>query len=252
MSLNPEVAGIDLSIMQDTVAEFMPAYYKLSHGTVEIDPNQAADLKLTPEKPNSARSVTPVHFRGEQIADAYTIVFGPQDGTGDESAYELADIDTTARYPNDPKVVPRSKAGMDSEAHLTIASIDTEKPRNKPHTIVPFAGSLSLLGLSHSMQLQKIGVLGQRPGVLTDVFDADYNEYRYQPEPTATITTAASSDRQIGPRFGDPHAVFNPRRTIVQIATFIGLPAGCPPHNRQALMFLGADPQSLDIRSIVN
>lgn len=254
MSLNPEVAGIDLALMQDTVAECMPAYTKLSHGTVMIDPNQAADLALTLDKPNSARSVTPVFFRGEQLPDtyAYTIVFGPHDGTGDESTYQLSDIDTGVHYPHAPKVVPRSKAAVDSEVHLTIASIDTEKSCNRPHTVAPFAGSLSLLGLTPAMQLRKIGVLGQRPGVLTDVFDADYHEYRYQAEPTTTITTAAAADRQIGPRFGDPHAVFNPRRTIVQIATFIGLPANCPPHNRQALMFLGADAHSLNIRNSVN
>lgn len=85
-----ELAGISLSRFIDPVRESLKRYENNSHGFLMFDAEKAGKLELTPDKPNSARTATPVNYLNDYIGTLYVIAFRPGDGTGDEKTYSLA------------------------------------------------------------------------------------------------------------------------------------------------------------------
>ncbi len=139
------------------------------------------------------------------------IAFAPKDGTGDEKTYKVIDINK-GDYPGVAKVIPRSKAAVHSEAHLTIATKHLDLPNQDPSL---FAGRLNLLGLK-DRDLVLLGALGQVAHQF-NLTSAGIGEA----EPVATLT--AGYDKQSGQRFGDPHAVVNPYSRSLQVCGFISV-----------------------------
>lgn len=149
------VSGIELTSITDPVRQALMGYQSWSEHSVQFDIDKASQLELTPYKPNAARSATTVHYLGEAIATLYVIAFRPGDGTGDESAYKLADLKTDI-YPRNPKVVPRAKS-VHTEAHLTLASFAVDQPNADP---LLYTGNLAVIGIS-GITLVPLGEVGQ-------------------------------------------------------------------------------------------
>jgi hypothetical protein len=204
------VSGLSLEKLAEPIRPALEAYAEQSDGAVVFDLDGATKLELTPDKPNSARSATPVEHLGEVAGTLYVIVFASEDGTGDESAYKLDDSMLGGGYPLLPKVVPRSKAGTHSEGHLSIATFfpyADEEP-------IMFANHLNLVSFKEG-RLAQLAHLGQ------DRYDYVQATFRNTAaEPTATFTVG--HNQETGERFGDPHSVFN-KEFLVQIAGFLAI-----------------------------
>lgn len=215
--MKASVSGITLQSIEDVVWPTLTDYHYSTNGRVVFDIPRAARLELTPDKPNAARSASAIRFLGGVAGTLFVIVFGPGDGTGDESTHRLADIKTGA-YPQATKIVPRAKTAAHSEAHLTLASFPVDEQTAGP---VLFAGNLHALGLTKG-KIRKLGELGQRQTHFQQIMARD----QLAVDPAVTLTTGyrgvLAGDRK-GKRFGDPHAVYNPHRDVLQVCGFIAL-----------------------------
>lgn len=206
-----EIEGISLKTLKEPIYEVLRAYQDRTNGALEfqLEPDDegkdASDLTLTPDKPNTARSATPVIHLGEKIGDLYVIAFKPYDGTGDTKTFSLDKLTVDGPYPRLDKVVPRSKGGTHHEGHMTIVSHNVDDVHADP---VRFAGAYDPLGLDGHL-IKKIGELGQSATVGEDELS-----------PLTTLTVGYRQDT--GERFGDPHAVYNPNRTV-QVAGFLAI-----------------------------
>jgi hypothetical protein len=223
------LAGLPLTSFEDPIREALDLYSERTEGKVLFDSGNAARLALTPDKPNSARSATTVRHLGKTLGTLYVIAFDFEDGTGDESTYKLASQLDFGFYPSDVKVLPRSKASLHSEAHLTLASFLPKQPDADP---IMFGGSLELVGFRKPRSLARLATLGQSAGEFSH---AIFRET--QPQPTVTYTTGNHPDT--GERFGDPHAVFN-SAYIVQVCGFVAISHEMARDHAAALPTLGA------------
>jgi len=213
-----EVAGVPLKTFEDPIYHALTRYSEITDGRVLFGfLEKAVKLKLTPDKPNSARSSVPVYHEHHEIGTLYTIAFAPQDTTGDDKTYKSGDI-VTGRFPDDLKYYPRSKATVHTEAHLAIAS----KTMDSTEDPVMFAGHLRLLGLRGGVYLDEIGYVGQESHSFTNT--VSYGRPR---SPRATLTTGYQGELvnpgNPGERFGDPHALLNPKEGVIQIAGFLAI-----------------------------
>ncbi len=225
--------------LEETIRYGLQGYSDLSEGKVEFDLDAASKLGLTPDKPNSARSVTTVKYLGEAVATLYVIAFAPEDGTGDESYQKLEKIDT-GDYPHATKVIGRNKASTHSEAHLTLLTQQIEDADAEP---IAFAGSLDLLD-GRFGKVKKLANLGQDQ----ESYDATLQgESQATPRSTLTAGYHRALDWKEGSgmmwsywrqRFGEVHAVYNPHEEL-QVCGFIGIPAeNCTSENLDVLRAL--------------
>lgn len=221
------VSGITLDTLAETIPSALQAYSEVSDGAVVFDIHAAAQLELTPDKPNSARSATPVHHLGEVAGTLYVIVFDSKDGTGDENTFKLQDSMLGGSYPLESKLVPRSKAGFHSEAHLAIAAF---WPTADPDPIL-FGNHLDMVSLKDG-RMKRLAYLGQD---LHDFTQASSGNMTLGP--TATLTTGY--DSETGERFGDPHSVYN-YQPFVQIAGFLAITDSEAARHASSLTLLGA------------
>lgn len=216
--------------LEEPIRVALNGYSDISDGKVQFDVDEACLLEPTPNKPYYASSATPVRYMGEVISNLYVIAFAFQDGTGQQGAYRLDQINT-GDYPADPKVIPRQKTGIISEAHLTLLSKRLDVPGADP---VVYSGSLDLLSLESTPwafepQLVKIASLGQADRAL---FLAGLVTNGRDLKPTATLTVGyKQSDNRPrnrhnwdhpSKRFGDPHAVFN-NLPYLQVCAFLAI-----------------------------
>ncbi len=204
-----EIAGIKLDTLEDPIRQALITYEHLSDDRLGIDVDAAAKLELTPDKPNSARSATPITFNGQPAGMLYVIGFKPEDGSGDEKTFSLKDLSVDSPYPTAAKVVPRSKSGVHSEGLLTIVSQKIESPNTEPEL---FNGTFDLLGLDGTL-IRKIGELGHQSSI--DLAEAT-------PLSTYTVGHRVDSDGTLE-RFGDPHAVFSSLPDEVQFCAFLAV-----------------------------
>lgn len=228
-----QISGIELATIAEPIRPALQKYSEQTDGAVTFDIDAAAVLELTPDKPNSARSATPVRHLGEIAGTLYVIVFDMEDGTGDEKTFKLQDSMLGGNYPLESKIVPRSKAGIHSEAHLAIASLYPYSDEDP----VMFANNLDLVTLTDQHRLRQLGYLGQS---LYDLSKASVSGTEL--DPTVTLTTGYSSES--GERFGDPHAVYNKRLTV-QVAAFLAVTDEMAAEHGQMLQSLGAVEPSL-------
>lgn len=233
---SPSLQERDLYEFEVPIVDAVRQYNDIAEGAITFSPVQASILEITPDKPNSARSLTPVYVGEDEIATLYTIAFAPHDGTGDENTYRATDLQFSRRYPAAAHTVPRTKSGIDCEVHLALVAKDLERRFADPKL---FAANLDLLGFpAPGNTVDKIGTLGQPHDLFTNAIDTEW-----QPEPVVTVTTGVpeTADPATGERYGDPHAVFNRWSTVVQIAGFIALKSGASMQHREALSTLGVD-----------
>jgi hypothetical protein len=201
--MSAELMGVSVTRLEEPIGQALRTYEEVSDNGLMFDSDKASKLELTPDKPNSARSVTDVTFMTEKIGSLYVIAFKPGDGTGDESAHKLASLRVDRPYPRSTLIVPRSKAGVHSEVNLTIVRHSIEDVHAEPEK---FAGTFDLLGLDIE-RVTKIGELGH---LATEKY----------PIPVATLTVGYGED---GKRFGDPHAVYNGISDAIQVCAFLAI-----------------------------
>lgn len=65
MEMSSHVAGVPLSAFEEPISVALRGYAELAEDHVTFDVAAAARLALTPDKPNTARSVTTVRHFGE-------------------------------------------------------------------------------------------------------------------------------------------------------------------------------------------
>lgn len=202
--MTERIAGIPIDRFRDPIQKVLETYEEKAGGDLSFDIVPASNLVLTPEKPNSARSATTANFKGNAVGTLYVIAFKPGDGTGDENTYQLQNLEVAEDYPRDARIVPRSKAGVHSESHLTVVTHTIEDAHAEP---VIFGGSFDLLGLK-GQKVVKIGTLGQiDDGVAF-------------PKPMATYTTGYKDRVE---RFADPHSVFSLLPDRIQVCAFLAI-----------------------------
>lgn len=194
--------GIPLERLEGPVQAALRTYQEISNNSLTFDIENASQLILTPDKPNSARSDTAAMLNGEEIGRFYVIAFKPGDGTGSEVNYKLDQVAVDTRYPRATLVIPRNKTGVHSETHLTLVTHATDDAHAEPAL---FAGRYDLLGLASGM-VTRIGHLG-------------HLEIPELPGPKATYTVGYRGSE----RFGDPHAVYSGVKNLVQVCAFLAV-----------------------------
>jgi hypothetical protein len=208
--MSKNIEGVRLDSLQEPIHTAVTEYQQRSEGRFEFDSEAASQLELTPEKANSARSVSPVRYLGREIGDMYVIAFKPCDSTGDESTYKLNELAVSGQYPWESKVVPRLKTGIHSEVHMNLVTQKIADVHAEPGL---FNGTYDLLGLRGRI-VKKIGTVGlETPAVLSD-----------ERVPTATLTVGYQpGHEQMTERFGDPHAVYSPVPETIQVCAFLAI-----------------------------
>ncbi len=233
-AMTKEVAGVNLRDLEAPIYDALTRFSEETDGRVLFGYlEQAAQLELTPDKPNSARSSVPVYHEYEEAGTLHVIAFAPHDATGDDKTY-TADRLVNRHFPDDPRYYPRSKANAHAEAHLSILSQRIES-HDDP---VLFAGHLSLLGIfkrdyfgTEENHLVEIGYVGME----SHSFASAVRDGRSGTKPRATLTTGYRGELEHpeapGERFGDPHALLNRSGLAVQVAGFIAIsPEAAPKH----------------------
>jgi len=209
--MSKEVAGVALSDLTTPIHDALTTYQDLSNGSLQFELDVASVVELTPEKPNSARSVSTVQHLGETIGKLRVIAFAPNDGTGDESTYSLEGVYPERGLPAHSKIVPRSKTGIDSELHFTLAG----KFKDIAGDPVPFAGHLDVIGFRNDGYIGSIGSVGLGMNAFVNAL-----ELGNPAEPTVSLTVGKDF---LGERSGDPHAIYNSFGEVVQVAGFLAI-----------------------------
>src|SRR3989344_1594424 len=130
------------------------------------------DLTLTPEKPNSARTIIPVTYGTAKIGDLYAIVFVKGDGTGDSKNYKLDDLTIPSEFQHTEKperVIPRAKTGVICEGFFPLFSMTPQG-----YTVM-FAASLDELSIIDK-KITPLWRLGQT--------DSDYSKALHEKMPS--------------------------------------------------------------------
>jgi len=174
------------------------------------------DFVLTPEKPNTARTIVPVSCSGRKAGDLYAILFQEGDGTGDAKTYSLGQLKVPdeLKYREKPeRVLPRAKTGVICEGFFPMFSMRDSKP-------VMFTACLDELGidsLNNPVRVVRAWYLGQGP---TDYLRAVYMDHKTEPQVYFTV----GNDKR-GRRFGDPHSIHYGTRNVdaLQVAGFLAI-----------------------------
>jgi len=212
--MTKEVAGVPLADFHDPIVEAIRRYGHLSYGNIKIyDPEGAADLVLTPDKPYSAASEAEVRFIGGIAAKLNIFALAPGEAIGDMS--------------RDSGIIPTPRPGIHTEAHLTISTHRIDTP---DHSINLFGGRLDLLGI------------GQTPGSVTKLAEVGKRPIDYPVAPLATAITGYYDSRrmlgQSGERFGDPHLLLNSTMDMVQVFATLAMSQDMVSANPKVLQLL--------------
>jgi hypothetical protein len=224
MAKSPEVHGVPLEAFQEPIDTAYGNYQELAgNNNVDISFQRlaAGRLELTPDKPNTARSVTVMRHDDQVIGEVYTILMAPYDGTGDENVFRLGQNIQVADgsrvhkwYPGDyPAIVPRPKGRAHTELWLPLTAIDPYAGGSQ----ALHAGKLDVLGTdSIKVAPWELTVLGEL-GLSGQDFSDALNGFTEVP-PRAQLTTGYKDGR----RFGDPHAIYN-ATSALQVCGFVAL-----------------------------
>ena len=243
-----------LDMAKSPIHDALIAYSAMTGDQVIFDPDAASSLERTPEKPYYAESVSAVTHLGEAAGELTVVAFTtPYNSTGAPSPHGVYEIEDKS-LPLKSATIPRQRADVHSEVHLTIAATlaerpspgdaaDTGLPAGERSKFVPvmFAGNLDMVvgdPLSGDTIRTK-GRLGQDPKDFAQAM------WRRDASPTATLTVGNWSElhesgRDI--RMGDPYAALNRYEKIAQIAGFVSLrPEAAEKHLDMIRLLLGPD-----------
>lgn len=177
-----------------------------------FNPDDLQELTLTPDKPNTARTVIEARdHHGEKVGDMYVIAFKPQDGTGDSKSRRISDLDVKYPYFYVEALTPRDKA-LGSEVHLGILS---QAAWEREPT--PFGGQLDLIGL-RGLSLGRLGTLGVGRSSSKNISTLGFSEPAQDLQPNASYTVKGEGLS----REGDPHAAYNYTSELV-VAAFLAV-----------------------------
>lgn len=204
-----DVNNLDLRILRRPLEEALSAYE--THPAIKFQ--DFPDLTLTPDKPNSARTIIPVICEHAKLGDLYVIVFVKGDGTGDSKTYKLDELIIPPEFQHIEKperVIPRAKTGIIYEGFFPLFSMT---PKGY---IAMFASSLDELGIVNKT-ITPLWRLGQN--------DSDYSKELHGKEsanPQVYFTVGKSSNRN---RVGDPHSIYYNRNIedALQVVGFLGI-----------------------------
>jgi hypothetical protein len=221
-----EVAGIPLTTLEEPIQEALEAYTVLTDGSVTFEgADDSGHLELKSDGRYSAATKRTVRYLGSKVTDLYILAFAPYDGTGSEQTYKLDNlhIDTDI-YPMEPKIAPRSKDGVHTEAHLTIASFLVDSSNSDP---LLYAGNLDVLGFENDNKRDDRG----RKNVVAKIGEVGTAFEGVEPAAPRSTTTVGYYDygrRWSGggaevARFGDPHTIYNPYEDVVQVRAFLAI-----------------------------
>lgn len=231
--MSVEVCGVPLSEFSDPIRVSLAEYAEKTGGRYRFDLDGAVQLDFVPGK-LTARSQTAVMCGERKAADLFVIAFAPEDGTGDDKSYRLDQVHLGG-FPEDPRYIPRTKDGANSEAHLTIAAKEIETSKDP----VKFAGHLRVLGLLSGNWVYEAGYVGQDLHTFASSMEKGIDLC-----PTVTLTTGhehgLDTPENPGKRFGDPHAILNRVENAVQVAGFIAITPDAAPKHLELLRLLGA------------
>jgi hypothetical protein len=198
---------LNLGALRKPLENALREYERLHDGKLTFQ--DFPDLVLTPDKPNSARTVIPAAYLGAKAGDMYAIVFLPGDGTGDAKTYPLGTltIPPELRYSEKPeRVIPRSKKGVVCEGFFPFFSF--EGNHYNPDMFAASLDELTVDDVNNPRTIVRAWELGQRGTGLN---------------PKAYFTTGTDKN---GVRFADPHAMHYAAanaRDVVQVVGFLTL-----------------------------
>ncbi len=233
-----DIRGVSLDRMVEPIRTALAGYAETTKGAVDFDITRAAKLSLTPEKPYSARSASPVRYLGEIASTLFVIVFAPDEGSGDTFTDSAAAKRTgltgipTAYGLKDQGIAPRSKNTSYAEIYLPLVSFPIDRATDPKM----YAGQLSLYGIDpnipdpHIRELAKLGQARKLTGLQPDY-------------PRTTLTVGYHGDlgdnivssQKEGLRFGDPHAIYDHLDGYIQVCAFLAIESSMAKQHRSLL-----------------
>ncbi|MFH1501399.1 MAG: hypothetical protein ABIE22_05660 [archaeon] len=203
---------LELRKLREPLENSLKAYASLLDK--EIAFQDFPDFHLTPNKPNSARTLIPVSYAGTEVGGMYAIVFIQGDGTGDENTYKLGDviIPQELGYEDKPeRIIPRAKSGVVAEGFFPFFSM------NKNGYAAPFAAHLDELILGDSRRIRPVWRLGQNKSAYLQAIHSGLEII-----PKVQFTTMTQEN---GERFGDPHAIHYGKELYdsIQVVGFLSI-----------------------------
>jgi hypothetical protein len=203
-----DINSVDLNYLRGPLEKSLYLYEVVAG----IKFHDFADFSLTPEKPNSARTVIPVSYEGVKVGELYAIVFAKGDGTGDSKTFGLESLTIPSEYMHDTKperVIPRSKKRVIREGFFPLFSIT---PQGNTAMYAASLDELSLVGNS----VAKVWTLGLNNSDYSKVLDG---KVIISPHVYSTVGA------QNGKRVGDPHAIYYDRSKpdALQVAGFLSI-----------------------------
>lgn len=223
-----EIAGVPADYIQASIDEALPAYAEITGGKLEFEPRAIDLLRPTrdrqPYSANSAKSSTPVRHLGEIVGVLRVVALAPDDNTGQERPRNVVAPKEANGSPAKRLIIPRSRSGIMSEVHMTIATFPKVEPEASVTKPLLFTGNLDVHGPGYYGSSDVlIGSVGQET--------ASYNRAVKDQEdrlPTVTLMTSDQeghlSSNGNGTRrlFGDAYAARNPHSEL-QICAFLGI-----------------------------
>ncbi len=193
---------INLESLTDLVNEMLPGYTAVEQG-LEFGP--VSPFVLTPDKPNTARTIVAVSYNGIAVGGLVVIAFRPGDGTGDESTYKIGQLAVHEGYRGADlqKILPGAKKGIIAEGFFplfTIAQSSLLPPEDRHELpndrIMRYAVALDELVVDSS---------GGQPVIRKGfMLGSDSIAFRHNGVPAISLTTGYLAN---GERFGDPHSI---------------------------------------------
>lgn len=205
-----KINDVDLKLLRGALEDTLSIYC----AQLGVKFNNFEDLALTPEKPNSARTVIHIKYDSVPVGEIYVLAFVKGDGTGDSKTYKLNNliIPREFRHKEKPeRVIPRSKKGVMAEAFLPLFSI---APNGY---LAVFASCLDELSIDGDNKIVSIGRLGLN--------NFNYSKALKRKLGALPRIYATVEEYIDGQRYGDPHSVYYNRSTedALQVVGFLGI-----------------------------
>jgi len=213
---------LDLRGMSAELKTVLEEYAELFSGYFSFE-RDFASLRLTPEKPYTARTEIPVYNnKKDSMATLYALAFKFHDGTGDDSTFKPGELELPGRFKpmeNPGKVFPRSKQGIQVEAFFPFFTALGEEY----HKHAVCLEELTVDDPESPQTIVTAGVLGLSPREYVYTLNRKKPvQPRHGSQSPPLFLTCGYQDEQ---RFGDPHAVYCSVPTVgVQVVGFLAVP----------------------------
>ena len=213
------VSKKNLTKIEKNLAKVLKLYEAHIQGGIEFKIEGL--LTLTPEKPNTARTIVTVGQGDYALAKMYAILFLPGDGTGDANTYKPGQliVPEYLQFEDKPeRILPRKK-DCEKEIFLPFFSVIN----GKFHNNVVSLEELTVDDVQNPKTIVKYDDLGDSAEKYGNMLNGMYTIKR---EPFCRRTTGYDEESK---RFGDPHAIYHRKELeSMQMVGFISLEKGNP------------------------